>query len=156
MQALVVVSATAVYASHEYYTAGDGANRSLVRNACLAVIVLVVGCATGAVQLLSSAEYSSLALRWMGAHALPASQKVPYADMNDNVNSPQSIAAALFSYAFDGKVGTGEFWTPYMGVFPFILVVIGVWKKTARIYEYATQPASGWWRFSIRSVPSLP
>ena len=158
MQALVVVSAIAFQGWQEYYTAGDRARRRwvLTRGVCLAIVVLAVGGAAGAVQLLPSAEYSGFALRWIGSHAVPASEKIPYSYLNDNVDSPQSVVTALFYYAFHGATGTGEIWRPYMGVFPLILVIIGVWKSRSNMWvRYAIGLGLVAFLYSLGSISPL-
>jgi hypothetical protein len=139
MQGIVVLSAAAFSAWHEYRRDSTLSDRSstIVRAAWLTGIVVAVAGAAGAVQLLPSAEYSPLALRWLGSRALSASQKIPYAYMNDE-NSPQSLVSTLFSFAFYGNTGKGEAWVAYMGVFPLLLVVIGIWKNRSNFWvQYA-------------------
>jgi hypothetical protein len=136
MQCLVIVSTAVFYGWQGHYSGDEFWPRSamLVRIAWLTAVAVVVAGAAGAIQLLPSAEYSPLALRWMGSHAISASEKIPYAYMNDNVNWPHSLTAVLFSRAFDGQVGSGESWSPYMGVFSLILVIIGVWKNRSNMW----------------------
>ena len=135
MQGIVIVSAAAYYAWHEYRQAGMSSRRRsiIVRVAWLTGLVVVIGAAAGAVQLLPSAEYSRLALRWLGSRTLWASQKIPYAYMNDE-NLPQSLISTLFPFAFYGNTGKGETWVAYIGVFPLLLTVIGIWKNRSNFW----------------------
>ncbi len=101
-----------------------------VRAALLSAVTLAVGLAAGAVQLLPSAEYSTHAIRFLGISlvpSLPASQKIPYAALSDGL-WPHSFVLYLIPTAF-GPIGTGEITNPYLGVFPLLLAVIGVWRN---------------------------
>ncbi len=89
--------------------------------------VLIAGLAAGAVQLLPSAEYSARALRFVSGTALPATEKIPIAYMIDSI-LPRTLLGYLFSWNFQGKLGAGEVLSPYFGVFPLLLAVIGFWK----------------------------
>ena len=96
------------------------------RAAIVVAVIGVVGLAAGAVQLFPSIEYSTRSLRFLGAPgALPADQKIPYADMFDQ-NLPQGIALLVVPFAFNGNAGLGETTSPYIGVFPFLAAVIGI------------------------------
>ena len=123
MQALVIVSASAFYAVCE---AAESAGRSWLRGPAAALVIMGIGGATGAVQLLPSMEYSKRALRWIGnAGALPANQKIPYEYMNDEL-APQGIVALLIHNAFNGHNGTGEVPNPNIGVFPLFAAMVGI------------------------------
>jgi hypothetical protein len=158
MQGLVILSAAAFYGWQGCRTADEFSRRSsmFARITLLTALAVAVGGAAGAIQLLPSAEYSPLALRWMGSHAVSASDKIPYAYLNDNVNWPHSLASALFSDAFAGKVGSGEKWSPYMGVFSLILVSIGVWKNRSNMWvRYAAGLGLVAFLYSLGSISPL-
>ncbi|HEV8415892.1 MAG TPA: YfhO family protein [Bryobacteraceae bacterium] len=127
MEALVIVSAGI------FHACTSKARRSSVFRAALVIAVIgIVGSAAGAVQLLPSIEYSSRVLRFIGpAGALPANQKIPYADMNDEF-LPQSIGLLISPFAFNGTAGLGEATNPYIGALPLLAVVIGIrryWRE---------------------------
>ena len=131
MEALVIVSAGIFYA----FSSGpeDGGRRPVVFRAAITVAVIGgVGLAAGAVQLLPSLEYSARAYRFLGkAGALPAGEKIPYANMSDEF-WPHEIAQMVIPFAFNGKAGDGEATSPYIGVFPLLAAVIGIrryWRK---------------------------
>ena len=119
MQAIVLVTAAVYFAIR---------NRTgWLRPAVVVAAVLIAGLAVGAVQLLPSAEYSARAVRFVSGAALPATQKIPIAYMIDSI-LPRTLLGYLFSWNFQGKLGAGEVLSPYMGVFPLLLAVIGFWK----------------------------
>jgi hypothetical protein len=78
-----------------------------------------------AVQLLPSLEYAPLAYRWVGGEApIRPLEKIPYSLLVPWSFGPQS----LFGFVL-GEVDAGRSdWTPYFGVLPLVLVIIGVWK----------------------------
>lgn len=125
MMDIVLVAGVAVYF----------AVRTPHRAARSALVVLVVGLlafASGAVQLLPSMEYSGLAVRYIGAGPpLPATEKIAYSDLQDGF-WPRALLGFLLGCPFPGgSIGTGEF-SPYFGVLPLLLVVIGVWRDWDR------------------------
>jgi len=119
MQAIVLITAGAYSAIRNR----TGLRRPLA--AC--AVVIVMGLAAGAVQLIPSAEYSARAVRFVSGAALPATQKIPLAYMVDSI-LPRTLAGYVFSWNFQGKFGPGEVLSPYLGVFPLLLAVIGFWK----------------------------
>src|SRR5258708_4505466 len=126
MQAIVLVSAASVYAL------SNGARHRL-RSLALTGAVLTIGLAAGAIQLLPSMEYSSHAIRFVTGTSLPATQKIPYAYLKDYA-SAQTLASYLLFPAFEENVGplapgSGEVFNPYLGVFPLLLALIGIWKR---------------------------
>jgi membrane protein YfhO len=139
MDALVIVSAGIFYAcSADGKTESASSPRiSITLRAVIVVAVIgAVGLAAGAVQLFPSIEYSARALRFLGAPgALPADQKIPYADLSDEF-LPQGITLLIASFAFNGNAGLGETTSPYMGVFPLLAAVIGIrrywWNRWVR------------------------
>ncbi len=58
---------------------------------------------------------------------LPVSQKIPYAYLSDGLG-PQGFVGLLFAFAFGGNLGGGEVISPYMGLFPMLAAIIGIWK----------------------------
>ena len=126
MQAIVIVTA-AVFAG---FVIRDGAGgRELSPGPRTVLVIAVSGVAafaSGAVQLLPSIEYSRLAWRFVGA-ALPASRPIPYHYLADGIFAHGLINFAIgFPY---GRLGPGEAINPYLGVFPLLLAVIGIWKN---------------------------
>ncbi len=99
-------------------------------SAAVVAVVGLVAFAAGAVQLLPSMEYSQVSRRYLGGTlSYPSGQRIPYADLNDGF-LPRSVFAFLFGFPFEGgTIGSGEVFTPYFGVLPFLLVVIGVWQN---------------------------
>lgn len=129
MEALVVVSA-AIYATFQAReTSAPG--QAWRRPALVAVMIAGVGLCAGAVQLLPSMEYSRLALRWIGSGPPQvAADKIPYAYMGDGL-WPHGLLQMLIPSAFGGSAhgaGSGEVTNLYLGVFPLLAGIIGVWK----------------------------
>src|SRR5207253_8209697 len=109
MQVLAIVSAAVYHAFTEDSKAEDSKapgvpwfrRQSWVRAGRVVATVGIVAAAAGAVQLLPSIEYSNRAIRFLGkAGALPASQKIPYADLTDGL-WPNSFVAMLIPQAFN-------------------------------------------------------
>jgi len=128
MDALVIVSAGIFYACSIWAEGPEIDARRLVafRAAMVVAVIGVVGLAAGAVQLFPSLEYSTRSYRFLGAAgALPATTKIPYADMADEF-LPHGIAMLVVPYAFNGNAGIGEDTSPYIGVFPLLAAVIGI------------------------------
>ena len=120
MQAIVLITAAA------YYTRVR--QTAWLRPAMVIVTLTVTGLAAGAVQLFSSAEYAARAVRFISGISLPANQKIPIAYLVDFI-LPRALAGYLFSWNFQGKLGPGEVLSPYFGVFPLLLAVVGFWKS---------------------------
>jgi hypothetical protein len=91
--------------------------------------VLVAALGTSCIQLLPSTEYSHLSYRFLGAAATPASQRIPYAYLENDHLWPYSFLMFLFPEGFGGNTGTGEVISPYIGVFPILLAAIGIWWR---------------------------
>jgi hypothetical protein len=98
-----------------------------LRPAMVIATVIITGLAAGAVQLFSSAEFAVRAVRFISGTSLPATQKIPIAYLVDSI-FPRGLAGYLFSWNFQGKLGPGEVLSPYLGVFPLLLAIIGFWK----------------------------
>lgn len=150
MQAIVVVSAAVFYGSHRTNRGPAAGERQWRRAALVVAAIAIVGFAAGAVQLLPSMEYSAHALRFLGgpAPAIPATEKIPYAYLRDGL-SANSILTFLFP-GFSGNVGSGEFSNPYIGIFPLMLAVAGIWKCWANLWvRYAAGLAAAAFLFSL-------
>ena len=129
MQVLAIGPAALFYALHCH--PGPRA-RACLRAAAVVATLCAVGLAAGAVQLLPSIEYSHRALRFFGKQApLMANQKIPYDYLRDDL-WPNGVAALLIPQAFGGAIGGGEVINPYLGVFPLLLAVVGIWKSWGR------------------------
>jgi hypothetical protein len=128
MDALLVIAAGvffAVYASKGQENAALGKNRWATSSLVVAVIG-IVGFAAAATQLIPSLEYGPQVLRWTsGEMAVPGTSKIPYAYLHEGYSS-----RALFSFLFPFvDVGQGEGFSPYIGILPFCLALIGIWKS---------------------------
>ena len=127
MQTIVIVTALgfSVWYPQPGNTSGQ---RAWAYCAAVLGVIGLVAFAAGAVQLLPSMEYSGHSLRWLGAPGpVPPTQRIPYAYLRDGV-APQGVMTLLIFFAFTGNVGLNGLINPYLGVFPFLLAVIGVWK----------------------------
>lgn len=156
MQALVVASA-AVFAVFEQQVQGKPfRGRSWTRPALAVFAVAVVGGCVGAVQLLPSMEYSGHALRWLGPWGpLPATQTIPYAYLSDSL-WPHGFVGMLIPTAFGGRQGVGEVVSPYLGVFPLLAAVIGIWKCWSNAWvRYLTALAAAAFLYSLGSFSFL-
>jgi hypothetical protein len=147
MQVIILVSAAAYYASR---------NRSgWWRSAGVAAVLTITGLAAGAVQLLPSTEYSARAIRFISGTSLPATQKIPIAYLVDSV-LPRTLAGYVFSWNFQGKLGPGEVLSPYLGVFPLLLAVVGFWKCREHLWvRYAAGLAVAAFLFSLGAASLL-
>jgi hypothetical protein len=122
MEAMTVVMAAAFSAFHRPQ------NRRWTRSALAVAVVAAVAFSAGAVQLFASVEYGRLALRWIGAAgAVPATEKIPYAWFTDYY-WPQGLLGMLIPRIFGGQLGPGGPMPAYVGVFPFLAALIGIWK----------------------------
>lgn len=131
MEALVVMTAAAFFAVHPGAPAGSARARWQWA-ALLTCVVATVAFAAGALQLLSSLEYSGRAVRYLDAGLmLPARQKIAYTELSGGL-WPRSILAFLFGYPFNGAIGGAENYGPYFGVLPLLLSVLGAWKNWHR------------------------
>jgi hypothetical protein len=122
MQGILLVAA-GVYLAFQHKAAGNAWWKPVT----LAAIAVSVAVLIGAVQLISSAEYSAHAMRFVGAAGpLPALQKIPYA--NFDYVPPRVIFSYLLFFNPQGTLGGVEVLDPYLGVFPLWLAIIGFWK----------------------------
>jgi len=118
-------------------------------------VILTTGLAAGAVQLLPSAEYSARAIRFISGTSLPATQKIPIAYLVDSI-LPRTLASYVFSWNFQGKLGPGEVLSPYLGVFPLVLAIIGFWKCRDQLWvRYAAGLAAAAFLFSLGAASLL-
>ena len=129
MQALAVAAA-AIFAAFnpEPPDARSGRSAWLRPGLALAIAGGTAFCAS-AVQIIPSFEYSKHAIRFIGDFgAVGGAQAIPYAHLTNDSLWPQAIMSFLMPYAFDGNFGSGERINPYMGAFPLLAAVIGIWK----------------------------
>ena len=128
MQAIVIVTAAVFYS---FRTDEDVAKRGALagwrRSALIVGAAGLTAFAAGAVQLLPSMEYSHQAMRFVGGAGVPASDRIPYRYLTDRLYA-HGILNLLVGVP-RGEIGSGETISPYIGVFPLLLAVIGVWKK---------------------------
>ena len=129
---VVVVVSAAAFLVH--YTDAKSDEFRACRNPWLwagviVAVVAVVAFFAAAVQLLPSLEYSRQAVRYLSdVVMLPAQRKIPYANLSSGL-WPRSVAGFLFGFPFDGAIGGGEDHSPYFGVVPLLLAIVGAWKS---------------------------
>jgi hypothetical protein len=154
MQTLVIVTALGFSA---WYPMPCNTPRRKAWAYCAAVmgVIGLVAFAAGAVQLFPSMEFSRHSVRWLGAPGpLPTTEKIPYAYLRDGM-APQGVVTLLLFAAFDGNVGSVEM-NPYLGAFPLLLAIIGVWKAWSNVWvRYLTGLAAGAVVFSLGSFSLL-
>lgn len=88
------------------------------------VLAFAIAGALSSLQLFSSREFASHSIRFMGPVAMESNEKIPYSYINDRL-IPQSIGTLLFASTSSGN---GEYWSLYIGVLPFFLAMVGVWR----------------------------
>lgn len=87
----------------------------------------LVTVAAGAVQLFPSVEYGGRAIRYLSNElALPATQRLPYEEVNPGF-LPRAVMAFVLGFPFGGPIGNSELFSPYFGILPLLLVIVGVW-----------------------------
>src|SRR5262249_37197102 len=96
-----------------------------------ATILLIVGIfslAFSAIQLFPSIEYGLNSVRWIDpGPPIAAFDRIPYFRLSETARQiPRSFVAFLFGGA---SIGDAEI-SPYIGVLPFILAIIGAWRMT--------------------------
>ncbi|HWE48996.1 MAG TPA: YfhO family protein [Bryobacteraceae bacterium] len=104
-----------------------------MRTAAIFGIFMSVACGAAAVQLISAREYSPLIMRFIDDGPYPAADKIPYHRLVPGM-WPQSIVSALFPMAFDGKLGGEEYFPFYIGVLPFFLALVAVWRRWSHLW----------------------
>ena len=128
MDVMVIISAACLIACRpeDPSRAPTSMRSRLFAGALIVFIVGVVSFAAGAVQLLPSMEFAPLARRWTLEWSGLFHERVPYLITGRYVRlSPRAIFAFLFGNA---PTGGSEF-SPYFGVMPLLLTVIGVWRN---------------------------
>jgi hypothetical protein len=155
MQAIVIVTATAF---HSFRADPDAADRGpwprWRRHALIVGMAGVTAFAAGAVQLLPSIEYGHRAMRFVGGTGLPASERIPYKYLTDRIYT-HGIVNLLIAVP-RGEIGSGENVTAYLGVFPLLLALVGVWKKWRRRWvPYLTGLAIAAFAYSLGPVSLL-
>jgi hypothetical protein len=130
MQGFVVVSAVAFHIwSHRDRTDRHRSPEFNWRGGLLITgVVIAFALGSGAIQLLPSMEYSPRVIRGLGAHSIAAESVIPYAYLSDHFLAPFGFVSLLIPFAFNGNLGPGEHFVPYIGVFPLLLCVVGIWK----------------------------
>ena len=147
MQAIVLVTAAA-YDAFQQRTGWQ-------RPAMVCAVIVVTGLAAGAIQLLPSAEYSARAIRFVSGTSLPATQKIPLAYLVDSI-LPRTLLGYLFSWNFQGKLGPGEVLSPYLGIFPLLLAIVGLWKGREHAWvRYSAGLAVAAFLFSLGATSLL-
>ncbi len=148
MEVLVIASAAAFAAFQPELRRSLSGNRRWTIPALAASIAAGVGFCAGAVQLFPSIEYSRLAMRFLGASgALPATAKIPYAFIAADSHWPQSILGILFPSL---RLGAGESFGFYIGVFPIIAAIAGIWKRWSEPWvRYLTGLAAAAFLYSL-------
>lgn len=126
LQGIVVISAAVFY----NWNAG---RTQRVRAALAVSIAVMTAFAAGSPQLLSSMEYSRISYRYLGNTMVPASEKIPYAYLSDKL-LPNGILQLVSPVAFNGQDGFGEVISSYLGVLPFIMAGVAVWKCWGTIW----------------------
>lgn len=169
MQAIVVATAAACYV---WWQSAEKRERDVRSTAWLPAFVIVgitglFAFGVGAVQLLPSLEYTPKVIRALGTGANAAASVIPYKYLGDNILAPHGFLTLLFPFAFNGDSGTGERISPYMGVFPLVLCIIGITRNWSNCWVryfvflallsllYAMGPFSGLHGFLYALVPWL-
>jgi len=133
MQAIVAVALVVFFTS----STRNGTHDSTVGTSWVGSAAIVVVCggfalAGGAVQIFVSSEYSHQAYRFLAGTALPATEKIPYNYLGDVVYPYGFLGLVL--PGFTGVAGSGEYLSPYIGVFPVLLAAIGIWRQWATMW----------------------
>jgi hypothetical protein len=128
MDALLVIAAAIFFSVYQDEEPGKSVARKnkWVSSSIIVAIIGIIGFAIAAVQLFPSMEYGTQVLRWISpGTAVPATSRIPYAYLADGY-SPRALFSFLFPFI---DVGQGEGFSPYFGILPFCLALIGVWKN---------------------------
>ncbi len=104
----------------------DGRFKNLQAAAVSLGVLTLFAVGTAAIQLLPSAEYGQIALRWVGNDPVPATKKIPYSDLSSGLQ-PYAFLALLFGYP-SSNPAQGEYVNPYMSVLGFAFALIGIWR----------------------------
>src|SRR5579884_592058 len=129
MHVLTVISAAAFFAFQpsEHPVQRPSLRSRIAWSAAVVFVIGLVSFCVSAPQLFPSAEYAPLARRWAYDWSGLFNQRIPYdlAGTRGPHLGPRAIFAFLFGAA---SLGGGEF-SPYFGVLPFLLAIIGVWQN---------------------------
>ncbi len=129
MQAVCVVGAAVFASLHPQLRQKRSPGKPWLRPATVLGVLAGVAFCAGAVQLLLSMEYSRHALRFFGSMpALPATTRIPSTYPAEGL-APHGLWGILFAFGFSGQLGGHEVLRFYLGVFPLLAAVIGVWKR---------------------------
>jgi hypothetical protein len=125
---IFLMDAIAVATLVGYLWLAKGEDRSVFSAVKVLVAVALIAILFGAVQLLPSLEYARLAYRWVGGDApIQSFQRISYSLLAPYAFGPQSIFAFVLGDVDAGKSD----WTPYFGVLPLLLGIIGAWRYWA-------------------------
>jgi uncharacterized membrane protein YfhO len=158
MDVIVVVTAVVYFAcrpADEQGRSAAGATRWIGAVKIVAVVGVISFC-IGAVQLLPSVELSQRAVRYIGADApTAASERIAYVDLKEEL-WPRGLFTLLFFTAYPGSGFGGEHIGLYIGVFPFILAVAGIWRNWDRPWvRYLSVLAVAAYAFTLGSYSLL-
>lgn len=154
MQPIVILSAVLYAALHAEACGLPRGWGAWKRAVLVAGAAIAVALAAGAIQLLPSMEYSARSIRFIGATALPATEKIPYAYLRDGM-APNSLVMFLLGQA-NGFMGSGDISNPYLGVFPLLLAAIGIRRRWRRPFvPYLTGLAAAAFLFCLGSFSLL-
>jgi hypothetical protein len=92
-------------------------------------LILIVGMATAAVQILPTLEYSPHAIRWI-PQPVDAAKKVSYETAGYDFMHPKDFMAFLFPSLFSGETHL----TPYFGVLSLLLAMFSLLQLRASYY----------------------
>ena len=131
MQAIVAVTAIVWYGAAS--PIGHSSRRHWTSLTLLLITIMAVAIGFSAIQLLPANEYSHFSIRFIDGGPIAADQKIPYHRLVPGV-FPQSIVSGLFATGFDGKLAGEEYYPYYIGVFPFFLAIIAVWRCWSNLW----------------------
>jgi hypothetical protein len=129
MDGILIVSAAAYFAFSETRKP-EATRRPWIHSAVVVAVALAIGLAFGAIQLLPSIEYSEITVRYIGARdPVPARERIPYAYLTEHL-LPRAVMAFVLAFPFAGaSIGGENTFSPYFGVLPLLLAIIGVWQN---------------------------
>jgi len=137
------------YAAYRSHVAQPDTSAA-ARYAAILLIVGIFSLAFSAIQLFPSIEYGLNSVRWIDSGApIAAFDKIPYFRLSETARQiPRSFVAFLFGGAF---IGDAEI-SPYIGVLPFILAIVGVWRRSDKwLVRYLAILAIGSYLYSLGS-----
>jgi len=133
MDVLVVLSAAGLFTFRsESRSAGESTPATpspayhWLAAAWIILLVGVVAVAASAVQLLPSLEYAPLARRWTGEWSGAFQERIPYEVAG---NLFHMTPRAIFTFLFGGTPDGGAEISPYFGVMPLLLTIIGMGRN---------------------------